>query len=100
MAPEFGKPIHHLPLIPAIVLKKHRVDEPLDTRFGSAARSRSNIPKEVRPLLTRTQRIPFPSTTGRDGYERPLQAALCHRAQRQRRSERHAYGVGLRPQRL
>ena len=32
MAPEFGKPIHHLPLIPANVLKKHCVHEPLDTR--------------------------------------------------------------------
>ena len=31
MAPEFGKPIHQLPLIPADVLKKHRVHEPLDT---------------------------------------------------------------------
>ena len=38
MAPEFGKPIHQLPLIPADVLKKHRVHEPLDTRFRSAAR--------------------------------------------------------------
>jgi hypothetical protein len=25
MAPEFGKPIHQLPLIPANILKKHRV---------------------------------------------------------------------------
>jgi hypothetical protein len=24
MAPEFGKSIHHLPLVPANVLKKHR----------------------------------------------------------------------------
>jgi hypothetical protein len=38
MAPEFGRPIHQLPLIPADVLKKHRVHEPLDTRFRSAAR--------------------------------------------------------------
>ena len=38
MAPEFGKPIHQLPLIPANVLKKHHVHEPLDTRFRSAAR--------------------------------------------------------------
>jgi hypothetical protein len=38
MAPEFGKPFHQLPLIPADVLKKHRVHEPLDTRFRSAAR--------------------------------------------------------------
>jgi hypothetical protein len=38
MAPEFGKPIYQLPLIPANVLKKHHVHEPLDTRFRSAAR--------------------------------------------------------------
>jgi hypothetical protein len=38
MAPEFGKPIHQLPLIPANVLKKHHVNEPLDPRFRSAAR--------------------------------------------------------------
>jgi hypothetical protein len=38
MAPEFGKPIHQLPLVPANVLKKHRVHEPLDPRFRSAAR--------------------------------------------------------------
>jgi hypothetical protein len=33
MVPEYGKPIHQLPLIPANVLKKHRVHEPLHTRF-------------------------------------------------------------------
>jgi hypothetical protein len=38
MAREFGKPIHQLPLIPANILEKHRVHEPLDTRFRSAAR--------------------------------------------------------------
>ena len=38
MAPEFGKPIHQLPLIPADVLKKHRVHEPFAPRFRSAAR--------------------------------------------------------------
>src|ERR1700730_14379514 len=38
MAPEFGTPIQQLPLIPADVLKKHRVHEPFDTRFRSAAR--------------------------------------------------------------
>ncbi len=31
MAPEFGKPIHQLPLIPANVLKKHHVHEPLES---------------------------------------------------------------------
>jgi hypothetical protein len=38
MAPEFGKPIHQLPLIPVDVLKKRRVHESLDTRFRSADR--------------------------------------------------------------
>jgi hypothetical protein len=33
MAPEFGKSIHQLPHIPAGVLKKHRVHEPLDTQM-------------------------------------------------------------------
>jgi Resolvase, N terminal domain len=37
MTPEFGKPIHQLPLIPANVLKKHRVHEPLDKRFRTAS---------------------------------------------------------------
>ena len=37
MAREFGNAIHQLPLIPANVLKKRRVHEPLDTRFRSAA---------------------------------------------------------------
>jgi hypothetical protein len=36
MAPEFGNPIHQLPLIPANILKKHCVHEPLDPRFRSA----------------------------------------------------------------
>ena len=88
MAPEFGKPIQQLPLS-AGVLKKHRAHEPLDTRFGpprvrdqifrdprlpksaftaapSSIRSGNAGFSEVRPLLTRTQRIPFSSITGRD----------------------------------
>jgi hypothetical protein len=32
VAPEFGKSVHQLPLIPADVLKKHRVHELLDTQ--------------------------------------------------------------------
>jgi hypothetical protein len=50
MAPEFGKPIHHLPLIPANVLKKHHVNEPLDTRFRSAARLLQSLWREDRGL--------------------------------------------------
>jgi hypothetical protein len=45
MAPEFGKPIHQLPLIPADILKKHRVHEPFDPRFRSAARLRPKWPE-------------------------------------------------------
>ena len=37
MAPEFGKSIHPLPLIPADVRNKHQVHEPLEARFRSAA---------------------------------------------------------------
>jgi hypothetical protein len=38
MVHEFDKPFQQLPIIPPHVLKKHRVHEPLDTRFRSAAR--------------------------------------------------------------
>jgi hypothetical protein len=50
MAPEFGKPIHHLPLVPAEVLKKHCVHEPLDTRFRSAAGLLQALWREDRDL--------------------------------------------------
>jgi hypothetical protein len=50
MAPEFGKPIHQLPLIPANVLKKHHVHEPLDPRFRSAARLLQALWREDRGL--------------------------------------------------
>jgi hypothetical protein len=50
MAPEVGKPIHQLPLIPANVLKKHCVHEPLDTRFRSAARLLQALWREDRNL--------------------------------------------------
>ncbi len=50
MAPEFGNPIHHLPLIPADVLKKHCVHEPLGPRFRSAARLLQTLWREDRGL--------------------------------------------------
>ena len=50
MAPELGKPIHHLPLIPTNVLNKHRVHEPLDTRFRSASRLLQALWREDRDL--------------------------------------------------
>ncbi|MBA3727102.1 MAG: hypothetical protein H0W86_11825 [Armatimonadetes bacterium] len=65
MAPEFGKPIHQLPLIPADVLKKHRVHEPLDTRFRSAARLLQALWREDRDL-------PIGSYVNEDGKRRKL----------------------------
>jgi hypothetical protein len=53
MAPELGKPIHQLPLVPANVLKKHHVHEPLDTRFRSAPRLLQALWREDRDLLWR-----------------------------------------------
>jgi hypothetical protein len=65
MAPEFGKPIHQLPLVPANVLKKHRVHEPLDPRFRSAAR--------LLQALWRTERgLPIGSYVSEDGKRRKL----------------------------
>jgi hypothetical protein len=65
MAPEFGKPIHHLPLIPADVLKKHRVHEPFDPRFRSAARLLQALWREDRAL-------PIGGYVGEDGKRRKL----------------------------
>src|SRR6202040_1323602 len=65
MAPEFGKTIHQLPLIPANVLKKHCVHEPLDTRFRSAARLLQALWREDRGL-------PIGSYVGEDGKRRKL----------------------------
>ncbi len=42
--------VHQLPLIPADVLKKRRVHEPLDTRFRSAARLLQALWREDRDL--------------------------------------------------
>ena len=65
MAPEFGKPIRQLPLIPANILKKHRVHEPLDTRFRSAARLLQALWREDREL-------PIGSYLREDGKSRKL----------------------------
>jgi hypothetical protein len=56
MAPEFGKPIHQLPLIPANVLKKHHVHEPLDPRFRSLG-SPLGI-DAVKSSLAKPRRVP------------------------------------------
>ena len=73
MAPEFGKPIHQLPLIPA--LKKHRVHEPLDTRFRSAARLLQAVWREDRDL-------PIGSCVGEDGKRRKLGSRIAEAAGR------------------
>jgi hypothetical protein len=75
MAPEFGKPIHQLPLIPADVLKKHRVQEPLDTRFRSAARLLQAFWREDRHL-------PIGSYVGEDGKRRKLGSRISEAAGR------------------
>jgi len=59
MAPEFGKPIHQLALIPADILKKHRVHEQLDTRFRSAARLLQALWREDRLYYTSTAQKVF-----------------------------------------
>ncbi len=75
MAPEFGKPIHQLPLIPAIVLKKHRVHEPLDARFRSAARLLQAFWREDRNLA-------IGSYTNENGKRRKLGSRISESAGR------------------
>jgi hypothetical protein len=73
MAPEFGNPIEHLPLIPADVLKKHRVYEPLDTRFRAAARLLQALWREDRGL-------PIGNHTGEDGKRHKLGSRISEAA--------------------
>src|ERR1700730_9817617 len=73
MAPEFGKPIHQLPLIPADVLKKHRVHEPLDTRFRSAARL-------LQALWREDQDLPIGNYVNEDGKRRKLGSRISESA--------------------
>jgi hypothetical protein len=75
MAPEFGTPIHQLPLIPADVLKKHHVHEPLDTRFRSAARLLQALWREDRGL-------PIGSYVSEDGKRRKLGSRISQTAGR------------------
>ena len=75
MAPEFGKPIHQLPLIPADVLKKHSVHEPLDTRFRSAARL-------LQALWRKDRDLPIGSYVGEDGKRRKLGSRISEAAGR------------------
>src|ERR1700736_2563346 len=75
MAPEIGKPIDQLPLIPADVLKKHRVHEPLDTRFRPAARLLQALWREDRGL-------PIGSYVNEDGKRRKLGSRISQAAGR------------------
>jgi hypothetical protein len=75
MAPESGRPIHQLPLIPANVLKKHRVHEPLDPRFRSAARLLQALWREERGL-------PIGGHLGEDGKRRKLGSRISQVAGR------------------
>jgi PD-(D/E)XK nuclease superfamily protein len=65
MAPEYGKPIHQLPLSPANILKKRLVHEPLDPPFRSAARLLQALWREDRDL-------PIGSYVNEDGKRRKL----------------------------
>jgi hypothetical protein len=73
MAPEFGTPIHQLPLIPANILKKHHVHEPLDPRFRSAARLLQALWREDRGL-------PIGSYVSEDGKRRKLGSRISEAA--------------------
>ncbi len=73
MAPEFGSSIEHLPLIPADILKKHHVHEPLDTRFRAAARLLQALWREDRNL-------PIGSYVGEDGKRRKLGSRISQGA--------------------
>jgi hypothetical protein len=53
MAPEFGKPIHQLPLIPANVLKKHRVGVGVEVRERIEATAK--IDSRTRDALERIE---------------------------------------------
>jgi hypothetical protein len=61
MAPELGKPIHQLPLVPANVLKKHHVHEPLDTRFRRGQSSRLTLfpiaQHSIRPEIAARKKV-------------------------------------------
>jgi hypothetical protein len=75
MAPEFGKPIHQLPLIPANVLKRHCVQEPLDPRFRSAARL-------LQALWREDHDLPIGSYVSEDGKRRKLGSRIAQAAGR------------------
>lgn len=73
MAPEYGNPFQQLPIIPTRVLKKHRVHEPLDTRFRSAARLLQALWREDRGLS-------LGSYIGEDGKPHKLGSRITEKA--------------------
>jgi hypothetical protein len=75
MAPDFGNPIHQLPLIPADILKKHRVHEPLDTRFRAAARL-------LQALWRKDRGLPIGGCVGEGGKHRKLGSRITEAAGR------------------
>ena len=75
MAPEFGEDLQLLPLIPAEVLKKHKIEIPLDTRFRAAAR--------LLQALWRVERnLPIGDYIGEDGERRELGSRISQAAGR------------------
>lgn len=75
MAPTFGEPLGHLPLIPEAVLRKHSCHETLDGRFRSAARVMQSIWREDRGL-------PIGSYVGEDKKRRKVGSRISDSAGR------------------
>jgi hypothetical protein len=70
---ELDKPLAHLPLIPAEILRRHRVHIPLDTRFRSAARLLQALYREERKL-------PIGSYIAEDGERHKLGSRIALKA--------------------
>ncbi len=75
MAPEFGEDLQLLPLIPAEVLKKHKIEIPLDTRFRAAARL-------LQALWRVDRNLPIGDYIGEDGERRELGSRISQAAGR------------------
>jgi hypothetical protein len=73
MAPEIGEPLKYLPLLPRHVLKQHKIIEPLDTRFRSAARM-------LQCLWRCDQKLQIGAYLGSDGKRRKLGSRISDSA--------------------
>jgi hypothetical protein len=73
MTPAPGNPLVHLPLVPELVLKRHRVNEPLDTRFRSAARL-------LQALYREEHKLPIGTYVNEDGEVRKLGSRISKAA--------------------